>query len=212
MVARAPDWPVVAAGHGADEPVLVIQANRVVAASVAARAAGAAVGLRRREAQRRCPDAVLVAADPSHDARVFEPVAAALDAVTPRVEVVAPGTVAFGTRGPSRFHGGDAALGRLVVEVMTAALPTPGPVRVGIGDGAFTAACASRPGRPGRSLGPGDPVEADGPATPPPRWGPRRPDDPTAHPAESLAGEDGSDPVTLVPRAGRPPSSPPGRS
>jgi protein ImuB len=162
VVARVPDWPVVAAGHGADEAVLVISANRVVATSAAARAAGAAVGLRRREAQRRCPDALLVTADASRDARVFEPCAAALDAVTPRVEVVEPGTVAFGTRGPSRFHGGDAALGRLVAEVLVAARPTPGPVRVGIGDGTFTAACASRPGRPGRPLGPGDPAESPG--------------------------------------------------
>ena len=174
MVARIPDWAVVAAGHGEDEPVLVLHANRVVAASAAARAAGVAVGLRRREAQRRCPDAVLVAADPARDARVFEPLVGALEAVTPRVEVTHPGTVAFGTLGPSRFHGGDAALGELVVEVLAAALPTPGPVRVGIGDGTFTAACAARPGRPGRSLGPGDPAEPpDEVVTPPPKWGPR---------------------------------------
>ncbi|HEX7131643.1 MAG TPA: hypothetical protein VF228_03665 [Iamia sp.] len=173
VVARIPDWAVLAAGHTPDEQVLVIQANRVVAASAAARAAGAAVGLRRREAQRRCPDAVLVAADPARDARVFEPLVGVLEAVTPRVEVTQPGTVAFGTLGPSRFHGGDAALGEAVVEVLTLALPTPGPVRVGIGDGTFTAACASRPGPPGRSLGPGDPTEPSEVVTPPPKWGPR---------------------------------------
>lgn len=206
MVARIPDWPVVAAGHHADEPVLVLHANRVVAASAAARAAGAAVGLRRREAQRRCPDAVLVAADPVRDARVFEPVAAALDAVTPRVEVTQPGTVAFGTLGPSRFHGGDAALGRVVVRTLAAALPTPGPVRVGIGDGAFTAACASRPGRPGRSLGPGDrPDPPDEVVTPAPKWEPRpRPADrfdPTADEAAPHHDptDDPAGAVTVIP-------------
>ncbi|HEV7719720.1 MAG TPA: hypothetical protein VGO60_00460, partial [Iamia sp.] len=95
-MARIPDWAVVAAGHAPHEPVLVIHANRVVAASAAARAAGVAVGLRRREAQRRCPDAVLVVADPARDARVFEPLVGALEAVTPRVEVTQPGSVAFG--------------------------------------------------------------------------------------------------------------------
>ena len=191
MVARIPDWAVVAAGHTPDEPVLVIHANRVVAASAAARAAGVAVGLRRREAQRRCPDAVLVAADPARDARVFEPLVGALEAVTPRVEVTQPGTVAFGTLGPSRFHGGDAALGEVVVEVLAAVLPTPGPVRVGIGDGTFTAACAARPGRPGRSLGPGDPVEPpDEAVTPPPKWGPRP--DPGSFRVRKAAGPVGS--------------------
>jgi protein ImuB len=144
VVARIPDWPVVAAGHEGDEPVLVLHANRVVATSAAARAVGVTEGLRRREAQRRCPDAVLVPADPTRDARVFEPLVGALEAVTPRVEVTRPGTVAFGTRGPSRFHGGDGPLGTRIVEVLAAALRTPSPVRVGIADGAFAAACAAR--------------------------------------------------------------------
>lgn len=144
LVARVEDWPVLAAGHDRTEPVLVVHANRVVAASAAARAVGVSVGLRRREAQRRCPGAVLVAADPARDARAFEPLVAALEAVTPRVEVTRPGAVAFATRGPSRFHGGDVAVGRRVVEVVAAALPRPSPVRVGVADGAFAAACASR--------------------------------------------------------------------
>ena len=150
LVARVPDWSVLAAGHHRSEPVVVVRANRVVAASAAARSVGVALGLRRREAQRRCPDAVLVAADPERDARVFEPLVAALEVVTPRLEVSRPGEVAFTTRGPSRYHGGDAALGRRVVEVLAAALPRPAPVRVGVADGAFAATCAThlRPPRP----------------------------------------------------------------
>lgn len=156
LVARVPDWPVVAAGHHPDEPVLVVHANRVVACSAAARAVGVAVGLRRREAQGRCPDAVLVAADPARDARLFEALVAALEAVTPRAEVTVPGTVALGTRGPSRYHGGDAALGARVVEVLAGASVEALTVRVGVADGAFAAGCASRPGPPGRPLGPDD--------------------------------------------------------
>lgn len=143
LVAQVPDWPVLAAGHEGTEPVAVVHANRVVAASAAARAVGVTLGLRRREAQRRSPDAVLVAADPARDARVFEPVVAALEAVTPRVEVTRPGAAAFGTRGPSRYHGGDPALGARVIEVLVGALPRPSPVRVGVADGAFAAACAA---------------------------------------------------------------------
>lgn len=163
LVARVPDWPVVAAGHDGDEPVVVVRANRVVAASAAARAVGVTVGLRRREAQRRSPDALIVASDPARDARAFEPVVAALDAITPRVEVSRPGLVAVGTRGPSRYHGGDAALGARIVAVLAATLPRPAPVRVGVADGIFAATCAAhRPRRPTPGAAPG---AASGPVT-----------------------------------------------
>lgn len=144
LVVRVVDWPVLAAGHDGSEPVLVVRANRVVAASAVARGAGVVVGLRRREAQRRCPDAVLVADDRDRDARVFEPVVAALESVTPRVEVSRPGRAAFATLGPSRYHGGDLALGERVVEVLTATLPRDALIRVGVADGTFAAACAAR--------------------------------------------------------------------
>ena len=71
---------------------------------------GWSAGLRRREAQGRCPEAVLLADDPARDARAFEPVVGGLEALTPRVEVTRPGTCAFATRGPSRYYGGDDAL------------------------------------------------------------------------------------------------------
>ncbi|NIS33406.1 MAG: hypothetical protein GWN73_23965, partial [Actinobacteria bacterium] len=40
--------------------------------------------------------------------------AAALDDVTPRIEITRPGTCAFATRGPSRYFGGDEAVAELV--------------------------------------------------------------------------------------------------
>ena len=67
-------------------------------------------GLRRREAQSRCPGLVVVEHDPARDARAFEPVVAAVEAFCPGVEVVRPGVCAFATRGPSRYFGGDDAL------------------------------------------------------------------------------------------------------
>lgn len=167
LVALVPDWPVVAAGHDGDESVVVVHANRVVAASPAARAVGVTVGLRRREAQRRSPDALVVASDPARDARAFEPVVAALDAITPRVAVSRPGVVAVTTRGPSRYHGGDAALGERVVAALAAALPRSAPVRVGVADGAFAATCAAqRPRHPVSGAAPG-PVTVIPPGTTP---------------------------------------------
>lgn len=159
LVARVADWAVVAAGHDRSDPVLVVRANRVVAASPAARAAGVTVGLRRREAQRRCPEAVVEPADADRDARAFEPLVAALAALTPAVEVTRPGLVALATRGPSRYHGGDLALGHRVVEALAPLVPRSAPVRVGVADGAFAAALASHPRPPGRPLGPGDGVD-----------------------------------------------------
>ena len=49
LVVHVADWPLVAAGVPASEPAVVVRANRVVAASVAARAEGEAPGLRRRQ-------------------------------------------------------------------------------------------------------------------------------------------------------------------
>ncbi|MDQ2728143.1 MAG: DNA polymerase Y family protein [Actinomycetota bacterium] len=142
-----PDWPVVAAGVAADVPAAVVVANRVVAVSPAARAAGVVVGLRRREAQGRCPEVAIVAADPVRDARLWEPVVAAVEAFAPGVEVSAPGAVGLGTRGPSRYFGGDQALaGKVAAAVDVAAAPVaaghPG-CRVGVADGRFAAALAA---------------------------------------------------------------------
>lgn len=153
------DWPVVAAGVAPDVPAVVVRANRVVAATAAARAEGVAVGLRRREAQRRCPGLAVLADDPARDARAFEPVLAALDALTPRLEAGCPGWCSFPTRGPSRYLGGDEAMAARAVAVVASVLDGRGPCRVGVADGAFAAGLAARravgPGRPSTVVPPG---------------------------------------------------------
>ncbi|HUF33093.1 MAG TPA: hypothetical protein VMN58_07790 [Acidimicrobiales bacterium] len=73
-------------------------------------------------------------------------VAAALEAVTPRVEVVRPGTLAFPTRGPARLAGGDEGLVARVATVARAALPPATAVTVGVADGLFAATLAARRG------------------------------------------------------------------
>ena len=144
LVVRCPDWPVAAAGIGPGVPAAVLHANRVVACSPAARDDGVRPGLRRREAQARCPALTVVDHDPDRDARAFEPVVAAVEAVTPRVEITRPGQCTFPTRGPSRYFGGDEALARRVVDLATAVLGERGPCHVGVADGAFTATVAAR--------------------------------------------------------------------
>jgi protein ImuB len=150
-VVRCRDWPVVAAGQSLDDPVAIVFANRVLATSPPARAEGVARHQRRREAQSRCPSLIVVEHDIDRDHRAFEPVVASLDAITPRVELTVPGQVAFPTRGPSRFFGGDDALTArtlAIVDEVVAPLVPGGRVvcTVGVADGSFAAALAARAG------------------------------------------------------------------
>ena len=156
LVVWCPDWPLTAAGVGHDEAAAVVVANRVVASSAAARRDGVVRGLRRREAQGRCPSLRVLAADPAQEARAFEPVVAAVESFAPRVEVTRPGQCALATRGPSRYFGGDEALARAIAARVATTGRVPAgvddgagagagmPVRIGVADGAFAAALAAR--------------------------------------------------------------------
>ncbi|MEZ5381687.1 MAG: DNA polymerase Y family protein [Microthrixaceae bacterium] len=141
-----PDWPVVAWGVSADEPAVVLSANRVVAATRAARSDGVSTGLRRREAQARCPRVRLLDRDPAREARAFEPLVRALDAVTPRVELHRPGRASFPAGPPARHLGGDESLAARVMQLVEEAFGSAsGPeVRVGVAEGAFAARTAAR--------------------------------------------------------------------
>ncbi len=150
VVVRCPDWPVLsamaAAGVAAEAadgiPAAVVFANRVVSTTPAARAEGVRRGLRRREAQSRCPQLVVLPPDPARDARAFEPVVAAVAELAPGVEVIRPGLCAVAARGPARYFGGDRAvadrLARYVAE------RTRARCFVGVADGRFAAALAAQ--------------------------------------------------------------------
>jgi protein ImuB len=168
LVVWCPDWPVVAAGAPPEVPAAVVHANRVLACSPAAQAEGVHPGLRRREAQGRCPELELLAHDPARDARAFEPVLVAVEELTPWVEVLRPGECAFPARGAARYHGGEPALAVTVTAAVHAALVGRGQrrperhrrpeggrdldqgglgrgdCRVGIADGTFAAGLAAR--------------------------------------------------------------------
>ncbi|MHB8466157.1 MAG: DNA polymerase Y family protein [Acidimicrobiales bacterium] len=158
LVVWCPDWPLTAAGISPTEPAATFHANRVVACTAAARAEGVTRGLRRREAQGRCPELRIEAYDPPRDARAFEPVVATVEAFTPRVEITRPGVCALLTRGPSRYFGGDDVLADLIRSAVNAHLP--GPCQVGVADGPFAASLAARrdevipPGRTPEFLAP----------------------------------------------------------
>ena len=171
LAAEVGNWSAVAAGFDPATPAAVVSAGRITAVTPAAAAAGIRTGMRRRQAQTECPVLELAEHDPDLDARCFAPVVTALEDLTPRVEVLAPGCCVVATRGPSRYYGGDEALAELahrtITEVLGAgargvgalgtagargvgALGTAGAhdpassVSVGIADGVFAAGLAGR--------------------------------------------------------------------
>ncbi|HEU4423353.1 MAG TPA: DNA polymerase Y family protein [Pilimelia sp.] len=144
-----PDWPVVAAeiveGIPAHTPVAVIHANRVVACSEAARGERVRRGLRKREAQSRCPRLTVVEHDEGRDARAFEQVVAAVEEIVAGVEVVRPGACALRARGPARYFGGEEQAAERIVEHVAQSCAVES--QVGIAEGVFAAGLAARIGR-----------------------------------------------------------------
>ncbi|HEX5594510.1 MAG TPA: DNA polymerase Y family protein [Micromonosporaceae bacterium] len=164
-----PDWPVVAAeivdGVAAATPVAVLHANRVIACSESARAEGVRRGLRKREAQSRCPRLTIVDHDPGRDARAFEPVIAAVEEVASGAEMIRPGACALAARGPTRYFGGEEQAAERIVEQVAQDCAVES--QAGIADGVFAAGLAARVGRivpPGGTpqFLAGQPVEALG--------------------------------------------------
>ncbi|MER7082887.1 protein ImuB [Saccharopolyspora kobensis] len=149
LVVWCPDWPVVAAARAAElgplVPAAVFAANRVVACSATARDSGVRRGMRRREAQGRCPELVVREHDPDRDARMFEPVVAAIEDMMPGVEIVRPGLVAVPARGPARYFGSEAGAAERVIDKIGAHVGVE--CQVGIADGLFAAVLAARRGQ-----------------------------------------------------------------
>ncbi|MFL6059772.1 MAG: DNA polymerase Y family protein [Marmoricola sp.] len=145
LVVWCPDWPVVAALTDADQvagtrPVAVVTRGGVMACNDTARVQGVARGMRRRDAQSRCPELQLFDANPDRDVRVFEPVIAAVEELRPGVAPLRPGMLAI--KAPGRFYGGEehaaATIAEKVVEVGVR------DVRIGVADDLFTAEQAAR--------------------------------------------------------------------
>jgi protein ImuB len=149
-----PDWPVVAARRRepalAGAAVAILERGFVLSASSEARAGGVRRGLRKREAEARCPGLVTLPADPAAEGRAFEALAGAVETLAPKLALERPGLLFLPTRGPSRYHGGDAALAsRLGAEAGAVGIPD---ARVGVADGTFAAHLAARRAVPGEAM------------------------------------------------------------
>ena len=151
LVVWCPDWPVVAAAAEAGvperQPAAVFSANIVQACNAPARELGVRRGMRRRDAQGRCPELAVLPAAPDRDARTFEDVLAAVEAVRPGVAPLRPGLVAL--RSPGRFYGGEPEAAAVVAEKLVSLGVWDN--RSGIADELFTAEQAARRARPQES-------------------------------------------------------------
>jgi len=136
-----PDWPVIAAGGSAELPGAVMHANRVVACSAAARLDGVRRGQRRRDAQSKCPELTVYGHDPGRDARLFESVAAAVEAIVPGIEIIRPGLLVVAARGAARYYQGELPLIATIARAVSDA--TRFDVQLGIADGIFAATQAA---------------------------------------------------------------------
>jgi protein ImuB len=146
-----PRWSIVAHDLHPDAQAAVFFANRVVSASVEAATYGIRRGMRRREAQARCPEMEVITHDPARDARAFERIVTVVESFSPRVEVVRPGVCVLSARGPARYFGGEdelrARIASSVDDALAAMRSHPlhpdDRTRVGIADGPFAAELAA---------------------------------------------------------------------
>ncbi|MDX1385071.1 MAG: DNA polymerase Y family protein, partial [Thermoanaerobaculia bacterium] len=136
-----PDWPLRRPDSPSDRPCQVVDdAGLVVAAGPDVVAAGVRTGMRRREAEALCPTAVTLVADPGAEAAAFEPVAQAIEAIVPRMELASPGLAFIPVAGAVRYYGTEEAL----VDSMLAAVEAVAPGgRFGLADGPFAARLAA---------------------------------------------------------------------
>ena len=147
LVVWCPDWSVVAALREAErpatEPAAVLAANVVEVCNGPAREDGVRRGMRRRDAQARCPELVLLDANPDRDARCFEPVLETVEALRPGVAALRPGLLAV--RAPGRYFGGEANAAAVMAETLVDA--GVWDCRLGVADDLFTAEQAARRAR-----------------------------------------------------------------
>ncbi len=142
MVVWVPDWPalVCLADHPAQTPLAVFDKNVVLACTPAARAQGVRRGMRRRDAQSRCPALVVCDHRPEADARAFEQVLTTIEELSPGVAPLRPGLAALAV--PDRFYGGEAEAAAVIAEQLVDR--GVWDVRFGIADGVFVAELAAR--------------------------------------------------------------------
>lgn len=148
IVLWVPDWPIVAAVYerlvDPTAPAAIYDARGVCAVSAVARAQGVRVGMRRRRAQRVCPEIVLVGADEARDIRAFDPVMYAMEDVVASPSVLRPGLAMGQAHGAARYAGSEETLAEALVGVV--ARESGAEASAGIAHGFLTAVLAARMG------------------------------------------------------------------
>ncbi|WAL40808.1 DNA polymerase Y family protein [Brevibacterium sp. BRM-1] len=146
LILTVPDWPAAALamslGLGPAEPVIALSANRVVACTAAARAAGVEVGLNKRAARTRCPAARALPRDTEAEHREFAAGIGVLEGLIARFTLMAPGTVALPAAALARTCPDEEAAVEAVLTALTDA--TGWEVFAGLADSAFAALLAAR--------------------------------------------------------------------
>ncbi|MGL4176513.1 MAG: DNA polymerase Y family protein, partial [Dermatophilaceae bacterium] len=149
-----PDWPVVTAlaeqqldgrltalpGVVTPTPAAVFAANVVQSCNGPARGFGIRRGMRRRDAQARCPELAVLAANADRDARAFEEVLRELEALRPGVAPLRPGLAALWS--PGRYYGGETEAAAVIAERLVES--GVWDCRFGVADELFTAVQAAR--------------------------------------------------------------------
>ncbi len=137
-------WSLTRPDALSDEPVLIVD-DRVTGATREVLEAGVSLGMLRREAEALAPFARVMVRDLGEEALRFEEVAGVIEALVPRVEVVAPGLVFVPLSGAVRFYGGEEPLAVRIIEELEGLMNgrRGGEALVGIADGPFAARWAA---------------------------------------------------------------------
>ena len=184
-----PAWPVLATGVDPRQPAATVDKQLISAYNTPAGVRGVRRGQRVRDAQGLCPELEVHRADPTNEARVFEPIVLALESAAVGIEVVRPGLCLLRADGPVRYYGDElktaAVLRGAVDEVEIGTSPVPVICGIGIADGSFAAVLAARlnaatmiQARFGEDGAPVEPGPADRPQA----------DEPLIVPAGAVAG------------------------
>lgn len=148
LVVWIPDWPIVAAAQeglaDAAAPCAVHDGRGLVVVSASARARGVRTGMKRRHAQRLCPELAVLSRDEARDARAFEAIVQSVEEVIALPAVLRPGLVLAEAGGPARHHGGEEPLAGAVVGAVAGF--SGAEAYVGIADGLLGAIAAARAG------------------------------------------------------------------
>jgi protein ImuB len=140
-----PNWALRRSPEG--RPCIVVdEDNRVIAVNDAASSEGVTVGMRRGEAEVRCPGGMTFERDLGVDVAEFELVVAAVERLVPRVEIASPGLAFVRIEGAVRYYGGEESVLAKIVAVVEEVAPGG---RFGVATGPFAARWAAAPA-PGR--------------------------------------------------------------